>query len=98
VPVINVPHKDKARTKRVQMDVSTGSGEGKVKDTVEVDLPVTLGDAVALYEEEYVMRCFIGYHVINLQAKERSRLQKERSGPGGTKRRKRGRYLDELGL
>jgi hypothetical protein len=100
MPVIQVPDRRRAKVKRVSIDVSTGKGEAKVTDKFEADLPLDVGSAVAIFGEEHVLRCFIGYHVIELQAKERLRLQKQNrsGGSDGTAGRKRGRYLDEIGL
>lgn len=91
---MEIPDKNQAQVKQVQIDVSAGKGEDKVETKFDAELPATLEDAIALFGKKDVFRRFINAHVVYLQSQERTKIAKQAE----EKERKRAPYLESLGL
>ncbi len=89
---IEVPERKLARTKEIELEVSTGEGDDEKQAKFTVELPLDIGSAVSLFGETDVFRRFINAHVVYLQGKERNKLSKD------SKPRVRASYLESLGL
>ena len=83
-----------AETREVTIPVATkdDSGEKQVSE-FQAELPVSLGDAIAVYGEKDVFRRFVNSLVVHLQAGERAKLKGSTKGT-----RTRASYLEEIGL
>lgn len=91
---LEIPDKNQANMKAVQIDVSAGKGDDKVETKFDAELPATLEDAIAVFGKKEVFRRFINAHVVYLQSQQRNELTKQTA----EKERKRAPYLESLGL
>jgi len=89
-----VPDKNAARTKEVDIPVSTGKGDARKEDTFKETLPMSLADAIALEGEKEVFKRYLNSLVIYLQGKRRVAMGEKKSGTG----RRRAAYMESLGL
>jgi glutamine synthetase len=91
---LEIPDRNQAQVKPVQIDVSAGKGDDKVQDKFDAELPATLEDAISMFGKKEVFRRFINAHVVYLQSQKRNELTKQTE----EKERKRAPYLESLGL
>jgi hypothetical protein len=91
---LEIPDKNQANMKQVEIDVSAGKGDDKVETKFAAELPATLEDAIAAFGKKEVFRRFINAHVVYLQSQKRNELTKETQ----ERERKRAPYLESLGL
>lgn len=95
MPTFDVPDKASARTMTVTLEASTKGPDGQpLKEEFQAELPHRLPDAIALEGADEVFRRYVNSKVIDLQGEKRREL----SYSGGTKERKRAKYLQELGI
>lgn len=90
--VINVPDRREARTKQVEIEVTSGKEGEEKKATFAAELPMSLADAVGMLGEQDVFKRFINSYVVYLQGKERNKLTRSE------KPRARASYLESLGI
>lgn len=93
---INVPDRNAAIFKTVELEASTTVDGVKLETTFTTDLPASLGDAVAMEGEREIFRRVINAIVIERQGEERRKIAANSGAPG--KERVRAKYLSELGL
>jgi hypothetical protein len=91
---LEIPDKNNANMKQVQIDVSAGKGDDKIETKFDAELPGSLEDAIAVYGKKEVFRRFINAHVVYLQSQERNKIAKQTE----EKERKRAPYLETIGL
>ena len=92
MPTLEIPTRQEAKTAEVDIDISTGKGDGAKESKFKAELPRSLADAVALFGEKDVFKRFLNAHVVYLQGKERNKLNAKEKPRG------RASYLESLGI